>query len=129
MADSTKPMFGLGNLNSLLKSVSADYERRMIEKLARRGFDDFNMSYYTILDSLNNARDSLTLSDMAKKRGISNQSVGKAMRMMVTAGYLSIEKSDLDTRRNDIRLTKFGTSAVQALIEINSEHRSALIIR
>lgn len=121
MKDDTKPMFGLDNINSVLKSISADYEYRLVKKLNERGFKNYSESYYFTLNELLVKNGPAKCADMANSRGVATQTIGKQLTLMEKHGYVSKSTCKMDSRANDINLTKIGHELIQALIDINEE--------
>lgn len=92
------------------------YELAMFERVAERGFDDIVVADSDVLIHI--AIPGTRLADIAKRRGLSKQSVHERVHSLVARGYLHLVDDPEDRRSKIVRFTARGAKMIDALKDV-----------
>lgn len=92
------------------------YNRRLVEALRARGFEDFSPAFPALLSNLDTGGSHI--STLAARAGISRQAAGQLLREVERCGYVEMLPSPRDTRATMVRFSPRGRRLLAAVIEI-----------
>jgi len=92
------------------------YNRRLIEELHRRGFEDFSPAFPPLLSNLDTAGSHI--GTLARRAGVTRQAAGQLLRQIEGCGYIERLDSPHDTRATMVRFTARGRKLLANVLEI-----------
>ena len=95
------------------------WEDEMYARAADRGFEDITVVDSEVLVFLPPA--GLSISDLARRRGVSKQAMSQAVNSLARRGYLEMVRDPGDKRVLMVRYTRRGLGFVAALREVKTE--------
>ncbi len=107
------------NLSSLLIELARDFERKAIEKCHERGHTQIRRSHSSLFRNM--GFESVRLTELADRAGITQQAMGKLVKEMEREGYVKRHIDQSDKRAKIIELTEIGTKLVKDNMEIVDE--------
>ncbi len=114
--------YGLSNnLPRLLREFSRDFERRIWEQLASRGYPDIRPSHGQVFANL--GLGAVRVTELAERARVTQQAMGKMLRELERMGYVTREVDDADRRAREIRLTDKGIELARECLEVVEELR------
>jgi DNA-binding MarR family transcriptional regulator len=120
---------GTNDIGFLLALASRRFNERLVERLAARGFGEVRASYGSVLVPLF-ARDGLRVGELAAASRLSKQAMTSLLARCEADDLVVRERSPLDGRAFDVRLTARGrelrAAAAQVLAELDAELVEAL---
>jgi DNA-binding MarR family transcriptional regulator len=109
--------YGLSNnLSRLLREFSRDFERRVWEQLADRGFSDIRPSHSQVFANL--ALGAVRVTELAARARVSQQAMGKMLKELERMGYVARDIDQADRRAREIRLTPKGIDLAETCLEV-----------
>ena len=109
------------NLSRLLREFSRDFERRIWESLAARGYPDIRPSHSAVFANL--GLGAVRVTELAERAQVTQQAMGKMLKELERMGYVAREVDTEDKRAKEIRLTSRGIELVTASLEVVDEMR------
>ena len=104
--------------------VFRTYEARMFERVRAAGFGDLTLADSDVLVHV--GPDGISLSGLARARGVSKQAVQAPVRSLVARDYLRVDPDPEDARARIVRHTPRGIRMMEALAGIKRTlHREA----
>ncbi len=91
-------------------------------KLHAAGFGDFKMSYLTLLANIEEK--GITNNELAKRACVSKQMMSKTVSLLEAEGYISVRKSETDSRSSVIFLNDRGKELFTTLSDCMAEARA-----
>jgi DNA-binding MarR family transcriptional regulator len=120
---------GTNDVGFLLAQASRRFNERLVERLTARGFGEVRASYGSVLVPLFE-RDGLRVGDLAAASRLSKQAMTGLLARCEADGLVERERSPLDGRAFDVRLTARGralrAAAAEVLAELDAELAMAL---
>lgn len=107
------------NLPRLLREFSRDFERRIYQQLAGRGFPDIRASHHQVFANL--GMGSVRVTELAERAQVTQQAMGKMLKELERMGYVARDIDGEDRRAKQIRLTDRGVAMVQASMDAVDE--------
>jgi len=99
--------YGLSNnLSRLLREFSRDFERRIWQGLAERGYPDIRPSHSAVFANL--GMGAVRVTELAERAQVTQQAMGKMLKELERMGYVARDIDDGDKRAKEIRLTQRG---------------------
>jgi DNA-binding MarR family transcriptional regulator len=112
--------YGLSNnLPRLLREFSQDFERRIWERLASRGYPDIRPSHSQVFANL--GLGAVRVTELAERARVTQQAMGKLLRELERMGYITRAVDDADRRAREIRLTDKGIELARVCLEVVDE--------
>lgn len=112
-------------LNQLLNLMVQDYDQRVLCKCRQRGHSQVRVSHLTLISHL--GRDSLRLTTLAARAGITQQAMGKVVKEMDQLGYIQRNEDPQDKRAKPIQLTATGQQLAAdyetVIAEVSAEYQ------
>jgi DNA-binding MarR family transcriptional regulator len=103
-------------LAGLMTAVGSWIERRHLELMAARGFDDLRRIHNSVFVHM--PADGIRLTDLAAAAGVTKQAMGELVEELVAKGYLRREPDPTDGRAKVIVIAPRGDAAHVATLEI-----------
>ncbi len=117
-------MPGTNDVGFLLAQASRRFNERLVERLTARGFGEMRASYGSVLVPLFE-REGLRVSELASASRLSKQAMTGLLASCEADGLVERERSPLDGRAFDVRLTARGhelrVAAGEVLAELDAE--------
>ncbi len=107
------------NLPRLLREFSRDFERRIWQELAGRGYPDIRQSHSQVFANL--GMGSVRVSELAARAQVTQQAMGKMLKELERMGYISRTTDAGDRRAREIRLTERGVALAADCLEVVDE--------
>ena len=107
------------NLNRLLIGLAKDFEKRSLQKCHERGHTKIRTSHTSLFANL--GFESVRLTELAERAGITQQAMGKLVKEMERLGYIKRQIDNKDKRAKIIELTELGVNLVNDSMEIVDE--------
>jgi DNA-binding MarR family transcriptional regulator len=104
---------------ALYRSISRllrGYNRRLVDELRRRGFEDFSPAFPPLLSNLDTAGSHI--GTLARRAGVTRQAAGQLLRQIEACGYVERLDSPHDTRATMIRFTARGRALLTNVLDI-----------
>lgn len=109
------------NLPRLLREFSRDFERRIWQQLADRGYPDIRQSHGQVFANL--GMGAVRVSELAERAQVTQQAMGKMLKELEALGYITRATDPTDRRARDIRLTDTGVQLARDCLEVVDEVR------
>ncbi|MCZ6829858.1 MAG: MarR family transcriptional regulator [Gammaproteobacteria bacterium] len=109
------------NFSRLLLEFGKDYERRILEKLQRRGHPLVRPSHSSVFSNL--GLGAVRVTELAERALVTQQAMGKILKELERIGYIVRDIDGSDRRAKKIRLTERGVQLVKDSMEIVAEVR------
>lgn len=106
-------------LPGLVAPIQRWWERRLVEILAERGFDDVRPAHVTV--SMNLPAEGMRLTDLAETAGMSKQAMAELVDDLVGKGYLRKEPDPSDGRAKLLRWDRRGLESYEATLRAFSD--------
>ena len=107
------------NLPRLLREFSRDFERRIWQELAGRGYPDIRQSHSQVFANL--GMGAVRVNELAERAQVTQQAMGKMLRELERLGYITRETDPVDRRAREIRLTDRGVQLAQDCLDVVDE--------
>lgn len=107
------------NLSRVLLELARDFEKRALEKAHERGHTQIRRSHSSLFSNL--GFQSVRLTELAERAGITQQAMGKLVKEMEEVGYVRRSIDESDKRAKIIELTELGKHLVNDSMEIVDE--------
>ncbi len=115
--------YGLANnLPRLLREFCNDYEWRIWQQLAGRGYPDVRRSYIAVFANIGTG--AVRVSDLAERARVTQQAMGKMLKEIEGLGYIRRDIDSSDRRAKAIRLTDRGLDLVATALQVTAEVRA-----
>lgn len=104
---------------ALYRSISRllrAYNRRLIDELHRRGFEDFSPAFPPLLSNLD--AEGTHIGTLAGRAGVTRQAAGQLLRQIEACGYIERRPSPHDPRATMVRFTARGRAMLANVLEI-----------
>lgn len=105
-----------GQLGHLLSDLARDFDHRTRQKCEDRGHPKVRGVHASLIGHI--GHDTLRLSELAARAGVSQQAVGKLVRQLELTGYLESRVPDEDRRARQVVLTARGAALLAEFEEI-----------
>lgn len=92
------------------------YNRRLVERLQARGFDDFSPAFPSLLSNLD--ADGTRIGILAGRAGVTRQAAGQLLREIERCGYVKRWDSPTDARATVIAFTPRGKRLLATVLEL-----------
>ena len=92
------------------------YNRRLVDELRARGFEDFSPAFPPLLSNLDTAGSHI--GTLARRAGVTRQAAGQLIREIERCGYVQRLDSPHDTRATMVRFTPRGRRMLANVLEI-----------
>ncbi len=109
------------NLPRLLQEFYRDYDRRVLEGIAARGYHDIRPSHSQVLSNLGTG--SVRVTELASRAKVTQQAMGKLLKELEQLGYVDRAIDSQDKRAKEIRFTERGLKLVADALEVVEEAR------
>lgn len=109
------------NLPRLLREFFRDYDRRVLEGIAKRGYTDIRPSHSQVLSNLGTG--SVRVTELAERARVTQQAMGKLLKELERMGYVDRAIDNSDKRAKEIRFTERGLQLVSDALEVVEEVR------
>lgn len=96
------------NLSRLLREFSRDFERRIWQGLAERGYPDIRPSHSAVIANL--GMGAVRVTELAERAQVTQQAMGKMLKELERMGYIARGIDGGDKRAKEIRLTELGVA-------------------
>lgn len=96
------------NLSRLLREFSRDFERRIWQGLAERGYPDIRPSHSAVFANL--GMGAVRVTELAERAQVTQQAMGKMLKELERMGYVARDIDSGDKRAKEIRLTPRGVA-------------------
>ncbi|MEZ5501948.1 MAG: MarR family transcriptional regulator [Halioglobus sp.] len=110
------------NLSRLLREFYRDFERRIWQGLAARGYPDIRPSHSAVFANL--GMGAVRVTELAERAQVTQQAMGKMLKELERMGYVAREIDGGDKRAKEIRLTQRGIDLAADSLEVVSQVRS-----
>jgi len=110
------------NLARLLREFSHDFERRIWQGLAARGYPDVRPSHSAVFANL--GMGAVRVTELAERAQVTQQAMGKMLKELERMGYVARDIDGGDKRAKEIRLTQRGVALAAESREVINEVRS-----
>ena len=107
------------NLARLLREFSRDFDRRICEGLAARGYTDIRPSHSTVFANL--GMGDVRVTELARRSQVTQQAMGKILKELERLDYVKRDIDGADKRAKEIRLTERGMALAQDSLEVVSQ--------
>jgi DNA-binding MarR family transcriptional regulator len=107
------------NLPRLLREFSRDFERRIWQRLASRGYPDIRPSHSQVFANL--GMGSVRVTELAERAQVTQQAMGKMLKELERMGYVVRDVDPRDKRAREIRLTGKGIQLAQDSLAVVEE--------
>ena len=112
------------NLCRYLSQLAMDFDKRLLQKCHSRGHHKIRKSHLSLFCNL--GLESVRLTELAYRAGITQQAMGKLVKELERIGYVARHVDESDGRAKIISLTDLGLQFVddniEAIDEINKEY-------
>jgi len=109
------------NLPRLLREFFRDYDHRVLEGIAARGYTDIRPSHSQVLANLGTG--SVRVTELAERARVTQQAMGKMLKELERMGYIDRAIDSSDKRAKEIRFTDRGLKLVADAMEVVDEVR------
>jgi DNA-binding MarR family transcriptional regulator len=109
------------NLSRLLREFSRDFERRIWQGIASRGYSDIRPSHSAVLANL--GMGAVRVTELAERAQVTQQAMGKMLKELERMGYVTRDIDDGDKRAKEIRLTERGVALAADSLEVVDQVR------
>ncbi|MFV8817216.1 MarR family winged helix-turn-helix transcriptional regulator [Haliea sp. E17] len=109
------------NLPRLLREFFRDYDRRVLDGIAARGYTDIRPSHSQVLANLGTG--SVRVTELAERARVTQQAMGKLLKELERMGYVDRAIDSEDKRAKEIRFTARGLQLVADALEVVDEVR------
>ncbi len=109
------------NLPRLLREFFRDYDRRVLQGIAERGYADIRPSHSQVLSNLGTG--SVRVTELAERARVTQQAMGKLLKELERLGYVDRAIDSSDKRAKEIRFTPRGLKLVEDALEVVEEVR------
>jgi DNA-binding MarR family transcriptional regulator len=92
------------------------YNRRLVDELHRRGFEDFSPAFPPLLSNLDAAGSHI--GTLARRAGVTRQAAGQLLRQIESCGYVDCLDSPNDTRATLVAFTARGRALLANVLDI-----------
>ena len=110
------------NLSRLLREFSRDFERRIWEGLAARGYPDIRPSHSAVFANL--GMGAVRVTELAERAQVTQQAMGKMLKELERTGYVARDIDGGDKRAKEIRLTERGIALAVDSLEVVDQVRA-----
>ncbi len=110
------------NLSRLLREFSRDFERRIWQGLAARGYSDIRPSHSAIFANL--GMGAVRVTELAERAQVTQQAMGKMLKELERMGYVARDIDGGDKRAKEIRLTQRGVALAADSLEVVTQIRA-----
>ena len=110
------------NLSRLLREFSRDFERRIWEGLAARGYPDIRPSHSAVFANL--GMGAVRVTELAERAHVTQQAMGKMLKELERTGYVARDIDGGDKRAKEIRLTERGVALAVDSLEVVDQVRA-----
>jgi DNA-binding MarR family transcriptional regulator len=110
------------NLSRLLREFARDFERRIWQGLAARGYPDIRPSHSAVFANL--GMGAVRVTELAERAQVTQQAMGKMLKELERMGYVARDIDRGDKRAKEIRLTQRGVALAADSLEIVNQVRS-----
>lgn len=110
------------NLSRLLREFSRDFERRIWQGLAARGYPDIRPSHSAVFANL--GMGAVRVTELAELAQVTQQAMGKMLKELERMGYVARDIDGGDKRAKEIRLTQRGVALVSDSLEVVNQTRA-----
>jgi DNA-binding MarR family transcriptional regulator len=107
------------NLPRLLREFSRDFERRIWEALASRGYPDIRPAHSHVFANL--GLGAVRVTELARRAQVTQQAMGKMLKELERMGYVSRDVDQSDRRAREIHLTQRGIDLAADSLEVVDE--------
>ena len=92
------------------------YNRRLVDELHARGFDDYSPAFPVLLSNLDTSGSHI--GTLARRAGVTRQAAGQLLAQIERCGYVELKASPHDTRATMVRFTARGRRMLAVVIEL-----------
>jgi DNA-binding MarR family transcriptional regulator len=110
------------HLSRLLREFARDFERRIQQGLAARGYPDIRPSHSAVFANL--GMGAVRVTKLAERAQVTQQAMGKMLKELERMGYVARDIDGGDKRAKEIRLTQQGVALAEDSLEVFSQVRS-----
>jgi DNA-binding MarR family transcriptional regulator len=110
------------NLSRLLREFSRDFERRIWQGLAARGYPDIRPSHSAVFANL--GMGAVRVTELAERAQVTQQAMGKMLKELERMGYVARDIDGDDKRAKEIRLTQRGINLAEDSLQVVGEVRA-----
>jgi DNA-binding MarR family transcriptional regulator len=110
------------NLARLLREFTRDFERRISQGLAARGYPDIRPSHSAVFANL--GMGAVRVTELAERAQVTQQAMGKMLKELERMDYVARDIDDGDRRAKEIRLTPRGVALAADSLEVINQVRS-----
>lgn len=110
------------NIGRLLVDLAKHFQHATLNKLHQRGHSRVRISHSAAIGNL--GLESLRLTELAQRGGITQQAMGKLVKELERIGYIQRTIDEHDKRARDIRLTPRGIQLLNDCFEVFEEVRA-----
>lgn len=110
------------NFPRLLREFYRDYERRILQELAKRGYPEIRPAHSQVFANL--GMGSVRVSELAERAQVTQQAMGKALKELERLGFIARDIDTSDKRARAIRLTERGIQLTRDSLEVVEEVRA-----
>jgi DNA-binding MarR family transcriptional regulator len=110
------------NLSRLLWEFSKDFQNRVLERTAARGYPDIRPSHSKVFSNL--GMGAVRVTELAERAQVTQQAMGKMLKELERLGYVARDVDSGDKRAKEIRLTAKGMELVGQSLEVIEEVRA-----
>jgi len=122
LTNNANPAYQLSNnLSRLMREFGKDYERRVLQKLHRRGHPLVRPSHSSVFSNL--GLGAVRVTELAERAQVTQQAMGKILKELERIGYIVRDIDGSDRRAKKIRLTERGMQLVRDSMDIVAEVR------
>ncbi len=107
------------NMPRLLREFSRDFERRIWERLASRGYPDIRPSHSAVFANL--GLGAVRVTELAKRARVTQQAMGKMLKELERMGYVVRDPDPSDRRAIEIHLTQRGIELAADSLQVVDE--------
>lgn len=116
------------NIGRLLVELAKHFQRTALQKLHDRGHVKIRTSHSAVIGNL--GYDTLRLTELAQRGGITQQAMGKLIKELERIGYVQRAVDETDKRARNIQLTERGkqlmVDSVEVFAEVRNEYAEAM---
>ena len=109
------------NLGRLLREFSKDFERRIWEALANRGYPDIRPAHSAVFANL--GMGAVRVTELAERAQVTQQAMGKMLKELERMGYVTRNIDTGDKRAKEIALTERGVHLAEDSLQVVDEVR------
>jgi DNA-binding MarR family transcriptional regulator len=110
------------NLSRLLREFARDFERRIWQGLASRGYPDIRPSHSAVFANL--GMGAVRVTELAERAQVTQQAMGKMLKELERMGYVARHIDGGDKRAKEIRLTQRGVALVADSLAVVDQVRA-----